>query len=121
MGSLGRAHEPLRQLTRFQTNYSTNYFMVSDPIYDAFYTKAQQSTSVEGVKQALRDANEYAARQHFAISLIEPLQYSLYQPWLKGFNGQFGSTCGQAGSPQSVSFYMARFWIDRKLKQQMGH
>jgi peptide/nickel transport system substrate-binding protein len=121
MGSLGRAHEPLRQLTRFQTGYSTNYFMVSDHVYDAFYTQAQAATTTEGVKKALRDANEYAARQHFAISLLEPMQYSLYQPWLKGFNGQFGSTCGQAGSPQSVSFYMARFWLDRNLKKKMGH
>jgi peptide/nickel transport system substrate-binding protein len=121
MGSLGRAHEPLRQLTRFQTGYSTNYFMVSDPVYDAFYTRAQVAAGIDIEKQAVKDANEYVARQHFAISLLEPVQYSLYQPWLKGYSGQFGSTCGQAGSPQSISFYMARFWVDRKLKQQMGH
>ena len=121
MGSLGRAHEPLRQLTRFQTGYTTNNFMVSDPVYDNFYTKAMAATNVDEVKQVLKDANEYVARQHFAISLLEPLQYSLYQPWLRGYNGQFGATCGQAGSPQSVSFYLSRFWIDQKLKKSMGH
>ena len=117
--SLGRVHEPLRQLTRFQTGSSANFLMVSDPVYDGFYTKAMAATSVDQVKQVLKDANEYVARQHFAISLLEPMQYSLYQPWLKGYNGQFGSVCGQGGSPQSLGFYTARFWIDQKLKKSM--
>jgi peptide/nickel transport system substrate-binding protein len=117
--SLGRVHEPLRQLTRFQTGSSANFLMVSDPVYDGFYTKAMAATSVDQVKQVLKDANEYVARQHFAISLLEPMQYSLYQPWLKGYNGQFGSVCGQGSSPQNLGFYTARFWIDQKLKKSI--
>jgi hypothetical protein len=46
------------------------------------------------------------------------VQYSLVQPWLKGYHGQFGSICW---SPPSFSFYMARFWIDQKLKKSLGH
>jgi peptide/nickel transport system substrate-binding protein len=117
--SLGRVHEPLRQLTRFQTGSSANFLMVSDPVYDGFYTKAMAATSVDQVKQVLKDANEYVARQHFAISLLEPMQYALYQPWLKGYNGQFGSVCGQGSSPQNLGFYTARFWIDQKLKKSI--
>ena len=116
--SLGRVHEPLRQLTRFQTGSPSNFMMVSDPVYDAFYTKAMAATNIDEVKQVLKDANEYVARQHFAISLLEPMQYCLYQPWLKGYNGQFGSI---SWSPQSLGFYAARFWIDQKLKKSMGH
>jgi hypothetical protein len=93
--------------------------MVSDPVYDGFYTKAMAATSVDQVKQVLKDANEYVARQHFAISLLEPMQYALYQPWLKGYNGQFGSVCGQGSSPQNLGFYTARFWIDQKLKKSI--
>jgi hypothetical protein len=70
--------------------------------------------------QILREANEYVARQHFAISLLFPSTYSLYQPWLKGYSGQFGSVCSGAGSPQLLFFYAARFWIDRKLRQSLG-
>jgi hypothetical protein len=44
----------------------------------------------------IRDANERIARQHYAISLLQPMQYSLYQPWLKGYHGQFGSVCSAA-------------------------
>ena len=49
--------------------------MVSDPVFDAFYPKAMAATSVDELKQILRDANEYVARQHFAISLLQPMKY----------------------------------------------
>jgi hypothetical protein len=61
------------------------------------------------------------ARQHFAISLLSPGSYSVYQPWLKGFHGQFGAVCSAAGSPQLLFFYPARFWIDKELKKEMGY
>ena len=118
-GSLGSGHEPLRQLTRFRTGSSgTPHLMVSDPVMDSFYPKAIAATGEDEVKKIFRDANEYVARQHFAISLLQPMKYSLYQPWLKGYSGQFGAI---SWSPQSFSFYAARFWIDGKLKKAMGH
>ena len=98
-----------------------NYQMISDPVFDAFYPKAMAATSLDEVMRIFRDANEYVARQHFAISLLQPMSYSLCQPWLKGFNAQFGSTFGAAGGPGMLSFYLGRFWIDQKLKKSMGH
>ena len=68
--------------------------MVSDPVYDAFHTKAMATTNVDEIKQILRDWNEYVARQHFDISLLQPMEYALYQPWLKGYNGQHSSISG---------------------------
>ena len=95
--------------------------MVNDPVLDAFQPKAIAATSETQLKQILKDANERMARQHFAISLIQPMHYSLHQPWFKGYNGQFGSVCSAAGSPQLLFFYPARFWIDQKLKKSMGY
>jgi peptide/nickel transport system substrate-binding protein len=113
-GSLSRAHEPLRQLTMFQTGSSSNaHMMISDPVYDNFYNKAIAAASIEEVKTIFRQANEYVAQQHFAISLLPSMQYSLYQPWLKGYHGQFGAI---SWSPPSLGFYTARFWIDHKIK-----
>ena len=118
-GSLGTGHEPLRQLTRFCTGSSgTPQLRVSDPVMDSFYPRAIKATSEDEVKKILIEANEYVARQHFAISLLNPVKYSLYQPWLKGYTGQFGSI---GRSPQSLSFYASRFWIDQKLKKSMGY
>ena len=118
-GSLSRAHEPLRQLTMFQTGSSSNpHMMVSDPVVDGFYDKAIIAHNEDEVKKIFRDANEYVARKHFAISLLQPMQYALYQPWFKGYHGQFGAI---SWSPPSLSFYTARFWIDKELKKKMEH
>jgi ABC-type transport system substrate-binding protein len=117
----GHAFEPIRQLQRLHSGSTSNYLMVSDPVLDAFQPKAIAATSEHQLKQILRDANERMARQHFAISLIQPMNYSLHQPWLKGYNGQFGSVCSAAGSPQLLFFYPARFWIDQDLKKSMGY
>ena len=117
----GHRHDPIRQMGRLRTGAASNYLMINDAILDSFQPKAIAATSEDEVKQLLRDANEHIARQHFAISLLSPGSYTLYQPWLKGFHGQFGAFCSAAGSPQLLFFYPARFWIDHDLKKSMGH
>jgi hypothetical protein len=117
----GHRHDPVRQMGRLRTGAASNYLMINDAILDSFQPKAIAAASENQVKQLLRDANEYIARQHFAISLLSPGSYTLYQPWLKGFHGQFGAFCSAAGSPQLLFFYPARFWIDKDLKKKMGH
>jgi hypothetical protein len=95
--------------------------MVNDPIYDAFYPKAQQATSEDKFKKIMKDMCERVARQHYAVSLLQPLEYALCQPWLKGYHGQIHSVWMGIGGPSRLSFYGARFWIDQKLKETMGH
>jgi hypothetical protein len=95
--------------------------MVSDPVFDAFYPKALAATGEDELKLIMRDANERAARQHFAISLLQPMSYALCQPWLKGFHGQIHSVWMGMGGPSRLSLYGARFWIDHKLKKSLGH
>jgi peptide/nickel transport system substrate-binding protein len=119
--SLGLATEPIRQLERLRTGAVANYMMVSDPIFDGFLPRAMAAGNIPEIKKVLCDANEYVARQHFAVSLVQPMQYSLYQPWLKGYDGQFFALSAASGGPPMVFFYPARFWIDRQLKQSMGH
>ena len=121
IGLLGHSSPPIHQLTRLQTGSRLNYQMISDPVCDDFYTKVIAATNVDEIKEIIRDANEYVARQHFAISLLQPMAYSLYQPWFKGFNAQFGSTWGAATGPLMLSHYLARFWIDQNLKKSAGH
>ena len=92
--------------------------MVNDPVFNAFYTKALSVTGIDQFKQIVRDANEYVARQHFAVSLVQPDLFGLTQPWLKGYSGQFGA---QTAHNELLSFYLARFWIDQELKKSLGH
>jgi peptide/nickel transport system substrate-binding protein len=119
-GTLGATYYPIRQFSRFLTGASSNLPVVSDPVFEAFNTKALVASSTNEVKQLLRDANEYVARQHFTISLLQPMQYSLCQPWLKGFNAQSNALSGSAG-PLMLFFFGARFWIDQNMKKSMGH
>ena len=120
-GPLGKTSPPLMDLNRFQTGSLVNYQIISDPVLDALGDKATAATGLDDILRIFREANEYVARQHFSISLLQPMSYSLCQPWLKGFNAQFGSTFGAAGGPGMLSFYLARFWIDQKLKRATGH
>jgi len=120
-GHLGHTSSPLTDLARFRTGTLANYGVISDPIFDAFYNKAKDAVSLDEVLRIFRDANEYVARQHIAISVLQPMSYSLCQPWIKGFNAQFGSTFGAAGGPGMLSFYLGRFWVDQKLKRNTGH
>ena len=111
---LGLCVEPFRQLQRLRTGYGSNYTLVSDPVFDAFYTKALAANSIDGVKQQLKDANLYVAQQHFVISMLQPMTYSLCQPWLKGYTGQADSVGGGLSSPLCCAFYIARFWSEKK-------
>jgi len=114
-GTLGLDVEPFRELPRLRTGYPLNtHLMISDPVFDLFFPRAQAAANIDDTKKIFREANEYIARQHFAISLLpRPKNCSLCQPWLKGYSGQFGAT---SWSPPSLSFYTSRFWIDTKLK-----
>jgi hypothetical protein len=118
-GTLGLTFYPLRQFNRLQTGQSADIAMVSDSVFDAFYPKALAATSNDDLKKLLAQANEYVTRQHFVISLLQPNVFNLCQPWLNGYNAQYGSISGSNG-PQLLFFYTARFWIDQKLKKSMG-
>lgn len=93
--------------------------MVDDPVFNAFLPKVMVMTNIDDMKKVIKDANEYVARQHFTISLLQPIAYSLCQPWVKGFNAQFGSAWAHGGGPAMLSFYLGRFWVDQKLKKSM--
>ena len=116
---LGHTSAPLHDLTRFRTGASSDYMMVSDPVFDAYYDKAITANDADKVKQILKDANRHVAEQHYSVTLLQPLAYSLCQPWFKGFSGQFGAPWSHAGGPAMLSFYLARFWIDSELKKSM--
>jgi len=116
---LGKTNAPLSMLSSFYTAASPNLSLVSDPVWDAFYNNAAASTTTDKLKQILTQANEYAAEQHFNISLLQPNFSSFYWPWLHGFNAQFLAMA--SNNPQTVGFYGARYWIDLKLKQSMGY
>ena len=121
-GALGHTAPPLLQLMWLKKGSPKNQMqMIDDPVCDSFYEKAINTTNLDEIRQILRDANEYVARQHFSFSLVQPNTYSLVQPWFKGYNGQSLAITGTGSGPSCMGFYMCRFWIDQKLKTSSGH
>jgi len=122
-GPLGHNYSPLQGIPRFHTEHlaNKNWLNVSDPVIDSFYDKALVTTNEDELKQIMWDMNERVARQHFAISLLQPRSYCLCQPWLKGYHGQIHSLWMSGGGPSRLSLYGARLWIDQKLKKSGGH
>jgi ABC-type transport system substrate-binding protein len=118
-GPLGHTYAPLMGFARFRPPH--NYWMVNDPVCDAFYFKAIAANSEDKLKPILRDFNEYVARQHYVTSLLQMKSYSLCQPWIKGYNAQIHSVWMGDGGPSRLALYGARFWIDQKIKKSMGH
>ena len=112
--SFGYEYEPIRLLHGLQTGHPT-YQMINDLVCDTLYPKALAATSLDEKLQIFRYANEYYARQHFVISLLQPQTYALCQPWLKGFSAQFGSLTGAT----VLSFFLGRFWIDNDIKKKI--
>ena len=118
-GNLGLSVLPFRQLSRLGTGQPSNVGMVSDPVFDAFYNKAMAATSTDAVKEIVLEANKQVVQQHYEISLLQPSLINICQPWLNGYNGQFGMTGAQG--PQLLYAFAARFWVDQNLKKSMGH
>jgi peptide/nickel transport system substrate-binding protein len=113
-GTLGQTQTAVAQLNRFRTGVSYNYILVSDPVIDGYYNAGLAETDPVKLNQILETANEYIARQHLTISLLTVTNWSLCQPWVKGYNGQAQST---GPTPVNLSFYEARFWVDKSLKR----
>ena len=116
-GPLGHTSAPHYDLGAYRKGGGNNWGMVDDAKYDAFLPQILAANTTEEMKKVMRNANEYVARQHFSIALLQPMAYSLCQPWVKGFSGQFGSAWAHAGGPAMSSFYLGRFWIDAKMRK----
>jgi peptide/nickel transport system substrate-binding protein len=114
-GSLGLGYYPIRQLQKFVTGGLSNDMMVSDPKIDGWYSAALAATTVPQVKQIVHDENQYVVQQHFLISLVQPNVYFLSQPWVVGFNAQYGAFCDGSG-PLMGFQYFSRFWINANAK-----
>ena len=115
-GELGQVSEPLRQIGSFVSNQAGNYPMVTDPTYDAFNNNAVAATSVAQAQQVFKDACQYVAGQHYEICLPAANTFGLFQPWLKGYYGQYDSISGGTVGGHLLGFYCARFWINQNLK-----
>ena len=112
-GKLGLDYPIMDQIPQYLTGSSGNWCIVSDPVYDAAYAKAvSASSTIDDIKQATIDMNKRVAQGHFAITLLEPKLYGVYQSWFHGYNAQSNAIGGGGNVGLSQCFYLARWWVD---------
>ena len=120
-GGLGFTFEPSYQINRMETGFNINWEEVSDPVYDGYCDDFRNATTLDAAKAAMKNLNEYIARQHFVIATQECVNFAAYWPWFKGYSGQNFSVGGAYTGPLMLGFYASRFWIDTSMKTSMGH
>jgi peptide/nickel transport system substrate-binding protein len=119
-GGLGHTFAPIQQFNIIKTGFIANYWGIADPAFDALGAQALASSTVDGVKQAVADANKLIAEKQYIVSLLQPNLFGFAQPWVNGYAGQYCAISSVSG-PRLNGFYMSRFWIDQTLKTHLGH
>ena len=119
-GQLGFNYAPYFQVGHYAKGQVVNYMRIDDPVLNSASTDILSAPTTDGWKAILLKENQVVAENHYLISLLQTNAFSFYQPWIIGFNAQYGSTWGWGG-PQLLFYWDARFWVDSKIKSSYGH
>jgi peptide/nickel transport system substrate-binding protein len=112
-GSCGRTFIPQMNIAAFASTDMANYGNVQDSAYDAIYQKFMTTTDLQEAKRLVKEAVKYALEQHWTINICPTYTYNVYQPYLKGYSGEF---IGRG----ALGWLFSRLWVDQDLKASMG-
>jgi ABC-type transport system substrate-binding protein len=112
--SIGYLQPPSRLIAHFYSKSppSSNACFVKDPKFDAIYNNFQLASDPAQQRTLLQQADMYGITNFFHLNALPTVEYVLYQPWFKGFQGQLFYFWAKMS--------LARYWIDQPLKQSMG-
>ena len=113
VGVSGTPYHPSISLSWTTTDSYWNRGKVNDPVYNEMFKRVVASTSVEELKNLSQETQMYYLKQHWYIWAPKPALFNFWQPWLKGFDGDF-----YMGVWNKNQVY-ARLWIDQAMKTQM--
>jgi len=106
MLTTGMTWGPIGDL-EFRTVDPRNYTHNNDATFTAMVEKMKAATNEAEAQKLTKEADLYALSQHWAVNILPGAAYILWQPYLKGYNGEF---IGDG------SLYWARAWIDKDMK-----
>jgi peptide/nickel transport system substrate-binding protein len=78
----------------------------NDLAFDVIVEKFRKSTTTAEAQQYVKEADMYWIQHHYTIETFPRASFTLWQPYLRGFSGEF-----DAGNNP---YYWARFWINRE-------
>jgi peptide/nickel transport system substrate-binding protein len=108
-GATGLAYDPNRLFTRRYSKHTVNLTQNNDAFYDGLYEKFTTSMDQAERTKLVKQAMMYAVAQHWAVNILPTVNYCIYQPWFKGFQGE------------STGVDYSRYWIDSGLKKSLGY
>ena len=113
--STGYLQPPNRIISHYHSGEppSTNSCFVKDPAYDAIYNNFMVATDPAQQRALMQQADTYGLTHFFHLAGTATVEYVLYQPWFKGFQGQVFYFWAKMS--------VARFWIDSNMKKSMGY
>ncbi len=113
--SIGYLQPPIRLIAHFysKSQISSNPFFVKDPAFDAIYNQFIVASDTTQQKALMQQADMYGITNFFQLNALPTVEYVLYQPWFKGYQGQLFYFWAK------ISF--GRYWINQSLKQSKGY
>ena len=116
MGSIaGTTYDPSMTVTWYRSDAQWNRPLHQWSELDAKVDAALAATTFDEQKRLMKEADMYTIEQHWQIWGPKAPQWWVLWPWVKGYNGEFDL------GPNEDSLILTRLWIDRDLKQEMGH
>jgi peptide/nickel transport system substrate-binding protein len=101
---------PTRSIDEFYSQGSDNgATKVNDADYDALHAKFLSATTAAESAQAMHDADKRVIEQHWAVWAGESSTYIFWQPYLKGYSGEY--------LQWGRGLTYAKLWIDQSLKK----
>lgn len=91
----------------------TNYTKNNDPAYDTINDRFNAARDADEAKRLATEADRYALEQHWVIPTVPAVNYNIYQPYLKGYSGEY--------LDWNAWFEYVRLWVDQDLKKSMGY
>jgi len=109
-GKSGATIPPSVAIALYQKDDMANFGGVNDPEYEALFAKWNDCTDMNEAKSIMIAAQKRALEQHWSINTTSLFNYTVWQPYLKGYSGE-----------AQLNIYTAYLWIDQNLKKSMGH
>ncbi len=108
--------DPLQMFDQWSTpTHKFNLAAVNDPVFNAMYAEAEESFDAAFRDEMRHKMDMYALDNAFNITLPSDVYFIAWQPWLKGYSGEFDL------GHRSWFATWRHVWIDQELKEAMGH
>jgi ABC-type transport system substrate-binding protein len=115
-GLLGVNYDIFHQFVKLTTGYTMDYINLNDSTVNSYYQQALAAQTVAATQQILHDDDLYIASNNFDISVAQPSNFNMVQPWIQGNPGAntLGDAVTGAGFGGGVPIAV---WINPALEQ----